>query len=87
MTVKWDGAYNDYLCGINPENGKFFVGTKSVFNKIKKLIIQFQTSIEIIVVLLQKNYNCMFNISKRVVSNGVYQGDLLFTSGDLKTNI
>ena len=32
MTVKWDGA-PAIICGINPENGKFFVGTKSVFNK------------------------------------------------------
>ena len=27
MTVKWDGA-PAVICGINPENGKFFVGTK-----------------------------------------------------------
>ena len=26
----------------------------------------------------------MFNISRRIVFNGVYQGDLLFTSGDKK---
>ena len=32
MSVKWDGA-PAVFCGINPENGKFFVGTKSVFNK------------------------------------------------------
>src|SRR5210317_21195 len=30
-TVKWDGA-PAIICGINPENGKFFVGTKAVFN-------------------------------------------------------
>ena len=32
VTVKWDGA-PAIFCGINPENKKFFVGTKSVFNK------------------------------------------------------
>ena len=32
MTVKWDGA-PAVFCGINPENKKFFVGTKSIFNK------------------------------------------------------
>ena len=30
-TVKWDGA-PAIICVVNPENGKFFVGTKSVFN-------------------------------------------------------
>ena len=35
MTVKWDGA-PAIICGINPENGKFFVGTKAVFNKEDK---------------------------------------------------
>ena len=32
VTVKWDGA-PAIVCGPSPENGKFFVGTKSVFNK------------------------------------------------------
>ena len=30
-SVKWDGA-PAIITGINPENGRFFVGTKSVFN-------------------------------------------------------
>jgi len=30
-SVKWDGAPAMFV-GINPDNGKFFVGTKSVFN-------------------------------------------------------
>ena len=36
MTVKWDGA-PAIICGVNPENGRFFVGTKSVFNKTPKI--------------------------------------------------
>ena len=36
VTTKWDGAPS-ITCGINPENGKFFVGTKSVFNVSPKL--------------------------------------------------
>ena len=32
VTTKWDGS-PAIVCGTNPENGKFFVGTKSVFNK------------------------------------------------------
>ena len=34
FSVKWDGA-PAVVFGTNPENGKFFVGTKSVFNKRK----------------------------------------------------
>ena len=36
MSVKWDGA-PAIIAGINPENGKFFVGTKSVFNVTPKI--------------------------------------------------
>ena len=36
VSVKWDGA-PAIVCGPSPENGKFFVGTKSVFNKTPKV--------------------------------------------------
>ena len=35
-SVKWDGA-PAIFAGVNPENGKFFVGTKSIFNKEPKI--------------------------------------------------
>tara|TARA_Y100001963_G_scaffold147377_1_gene223669 strand:+ start:509 stop:2656 length:2148 start_codon:yes stop_codon:yes gene_type:complete len=35
-SVKWDGA-PAIFAGINPENGRFFVGTKSIFNKEPKI--------------------------------------------------
>jgi hypothetical protein len=35
-SVKWDGA-PAIFAGINPENGKFFVGTKAIFNKVPKI--------------------------------------------------
>jgi len=35
-SVKWDGAPAMFV-GTHPENGKFFVGTKSVFNKEPKI--------------------------------------------------
>ena len=38
LGVKWDGA-PAIVFGTNPENGKFFVGTKSVFNKVKVKIV------------------------------------------------
>ena len=36
VTVKWDGA-PAVFAGINPENGKFFVGTKGIFAKNAKI--------------------------------------------------
>ena len=82
MTVKWDGA-PAIICGVNPENGKFFVGTKSVFNKTPK--INYTTSD------IRRNHGgevakklqvCLANLS-RLNIRGILQGDLLFTD-DLK---
>ena len=84
MTVKWDGA-PAIICGINPENGRFFVGTKSVFNKVPKINY---TNADIrrnhSGVVAEKLSACLTYL-RRIVTNGVYQGDLLFTSGDKST--
>ncbi len=45
LSVKWDGA-PAVVFGTDPRNGKFFVGTKSVFNKIKVKICYDQTDID-----------------------------------------
>ena len=37
MQTKWDGAPS-VVCGKDPANGLFFVGTKSVFNKTEPKI-------------------------------------------------
>ena len=83
MTVKWDGA-PAIICGVNPENGKFFVGTKSVFNKTPKINY---TSRDIARnhsgVVADKLRVCLANLS-RLNIKGILQGDLLFTD-DLKT--
>ena len=36
VTTKWDGA-PAVVCGTDPEDGQFFVGTKSVFAKDAKI--------------------------------------------------
>ena len=83
MTVKWDGA-PAIICGINPENGKFFVGTKSVFNVTPKInyttrdIARNHSG-----VVADKLRVCLANLS-RLNIKGILQGDLLFTPGDLK---
>ena len=84
MTVKWDGA-PAIICGINPENGKFFVGTKSVFNKNPKVNY---TNADI-----KRNHSGeladKLSIALRELSRlgikGVLQGDFLFAASDLKS--
>ena len=84
MTVKWDGA-PAIICGTNPENGKFFVGTKSVFNKNPKVNY---TNADI-----RKNHSgelaAKLSIALRELSRlgikGVLQGDFLFAQSDLKS--
>ena len=83
MTVKWDGA-PAIICGTNPENGKFFVGTKSVFNKNPKINY---TNADI-----RRNHSgelaSKLQIALRELSRlgikGVLQGDFLFSQSDLK---
>ena len=83
VTVKWDGA-PAIICGINPENGKFFVGTKSVFNKTPKINY---TSADI-----ARNHpggvgsklQVALRELKKLGIRGILQGDCLFTSEDKK---
>jgi hypothetical protein len=83
MTVKWDGA-PAIICGINPENGKFFVGTKAVFNKNPK--INYSTGD------IRKNHTgglvSKLTVALRELSRlgirDVLQGDFLFEKSDLK---
>jgi hypothetical protein len=84
VTVKWDGA-PAIFAGTNPDNGKFFVGTKSIFNKTP-LINYTNADID-------RNHpsgpNSKLKASlkyfKALGIPGIWQGDLLYTSDDLKT--
>ena len=83
ITVKWDGA-PAIICGVNPENGKFFVGTKSVFNKTPKInYTQRDINRNHGGVVAKKLSVCLANLS-RLNIKGILQGDLLFTN-DLKS--
>ena len=83
VSVKWDGA-PAVVCGINPDNGRFFVGTKSVFaqnakiNYTKKDIAKNHGTDE----LGQKLLKCLVHL-KKINMQGVYQGDLLFVDDDI----
>ena len=85
LTTKWDGA-PAIFAGINPENGKFFVGTKGVFAKNAKLNY---TSADIDASYPASGLNAKLKVALRYLPelgiNGVMQGDMMFTSQDLKT--
>ena len=82
MTVKWDGA-PAIFAGIDPEDGKFFVAKKSVFNATPKL---YKTNVEIDEDGLSGSLNSKFKIALAEFSKlgikDVLQGDLMFTSED-----
>ncbi len=83
VSVKWDGA-PAVVCGTNPDNRKFFVGTKSVFaqspkiNYTKNDIARNHGTDD----LGQKLLKCLVHL-KKINIQGVVQGDLLFTEDDL----
>ncbi len=84
VTTKWDGA-PAVICGINPDNGKFFVGTKSVFNKEPKLNYTDED--------IDRNHpgeglNGKLKMAlaylPKLGIKGILQGDMMFTKGDIK---
>lgn len=84
-TVKWDGAPALFV-GVDPEDGRFFVAKKGLFNVNPQM---FKTPAEIKKTLsgdLQKKFLiALSEFSKLGIKEGVvYQGDLMFTKGDLK---
>lgn len=89
VTTKWDGA-PAVVCGIDPESGNFFVGTKSVFNKKEPKINFTEEDID-------KNHGEIPDLAKKLKYclkyfpelkiNGIIQGDLLFTDEDVLTKM
>ena len=72
------------FCGINPDNGKFFVGTKGVFNANAKLNYTDDD--------IDKNHsgeglNAKLKVALRYLPKlgikGVLQGDMMFAKGDI----
>ena len=87
VTVKWDGA-PAVICGTNPENGRFFVGTKSVFNKVGPKIIYSEDEVDGMYSgqLASKLKDAYKYLSTLSIPN-VVQGDLLFTDDKYEANI
>ena len=85
VTVKWDGA-PAVFAGINPENGKFFVGTKGVFNKNPKVNY---TNADIDANHSSPGLNSKLKVALKYLPKlgikDALQGDMLFTQDDLST--
>ena len=87
VTTKWDGA-PAIFCGINPENGKFFVGTKGVFNANPKLNY---TDADIDANHTSPGLNSKLKVALRYLPKlgitGVLQGDMMFAKGDIDKQV
>ena len=83
VSVKWDGAPAIFV-GINPENGKFFVGSKSVFAKNAKLNYSVGDISTNHAGGLADKLKVAFEVLSPLRWNGIFQGDMMFTDKDLK---
>ena len=83
VSVKWDGA-PAIFCGINPENGRFFVGTKSIFNATPKINYTVSDISRNHGGALADKLAVALKYLPSLGIKGVIQGDLLFTSDDKK---
>ena len=84
MTVKWDGA-PAIFAGVDPDDGRFFVGKKSVFNVEPQL---YKTNADIDK-YTSGDLNAKFKVAlsefPKLGIKGVIQGDLMFTN-DVSTD-
>ena len=80
VTVKWDGA-PAIICGVNPDNGRFFVGTKSVFNKVSPKISYSENDVDSLYPpgQLAEKLKAAYKYLSTLSIPNVVQGDLLFT--------
>lgn len=84
LSTKFDGSPSIFA-GINPENGKFFVGTKSIFNTSSKINY---TEDDIDTNHTSPGLNEKLKVALRYLKTldikGILQGDIMFTEGDIK---
>ena len=83
VTTKWDGA-PAVFAGINPENGKFFIATKSLFNKTPKINY---TNADIALNHGSGGLSDKLKVALKHLPElgmkGIFQGDIMFTKDDL----
>ena len=85
MQTKWDGAPS-IVCGKDPANGLFFVGTKSVFNKTEPKICYTESDVDKFGYKddLAEKLKMSLKYFRNLGITGVIQGDLMFTASTVK---
>ena len=86
LTVKWDGA-PAIFCGIDPDDDKFFVAKKSVFNVNPKLYKTEQEINDDLSGTLNEKFKVALRELSKLGIKGVLQGDLMFTDDIEETEI
>ena len=87
MTVKWDGAPAIWA-GKHPEDGRFFIAKKSLFNKTPLFYTseqEIKDASELSGDLETKFLESFKYLSKLSWGDKILQGDLMFTDTDKKT--
>lgn len=88
VTMKYDGSPS-VVFGTNPENGRFFVATKSAFNKNPKINYtpeDIEKNHGHAPGLVEKLKAALEHLPKSTPKKGVFQGDIMHTKGDVKTH-
>lgn len=86
ISVKYDGSPS-IVFGHHPENGKFFVASKSAFNvnpKINYTHDDVEKNHGHAPGLVEKMKAALDHLPKVAPKKGVYQGDLMYTRGDIE---
>lgn len=87
LTTKYDGS-PAIVYGHHPDNGKFFVASKSAFNKTPKINYtpeDIQRNHGHAPGLVEKLKHALKHLPKVTPNEGVYQGDMMFSQEDKKT--
>lgn len=85
ITTKYDGSPS-VVFGRHPKTGKFFVGSKSVFNKTPKINYtpeDIERNHGHAPGLVQKLKHALEHLPKVTPRRGVYQGDLMYSGSDV----
>ena len=89
LQTKWDGAPS-VVCGTDPSTSVFFVGTKSVFNKIDPKLCASDDAIDRWYgdkPNLAKGLKFALKYFKQLDIKGVVQGDLMYTDSTRKEEV
>jgi hypothetical protein len=86
VTTKWDGS-PAVICGTNPENGRFFIGTKAAFSKRNPKIIYNTNDIKKYYrdkPGLQRQLEMLLtHLPKLDIGDVVLQGDMMFSQDEV----